>query len=88
MKKLYTSPIIEIESYDLSSSIAAACQTPVRFGPGTPGSDLEVCDGFVPVPTLPFPDGSSDIMASFYSNDQGPMCDCYYTAGGEGYFSS
>lgn len=90
MKKMYTSPVIEIESYNLSDSIAANCKTLTNFGPGVPGTNLAVCDGFIEIPTLPFSVGGNDIMsASFYDGTEGGvMCDCYYTAGGEGYFSS
>lgn len=89
MKKMYTSPVIEIESYNLSDSIAANCETIRNFGPGTPGGTIEVCTGFTPIPTLPFSAGGNDIMStSFYDGNKGPVCDCYYTAGGEGYFSS
>lgn len=88
MKKVYTSPMIEIESYDLSSSIAAACSTKAVYGPGVPGGP-EACEGFIIIPELPFDSiGNSIQSQSFYDGVEGPVCDCYYTAGGEGYFSS
>lgn len=89
MKKVYTSPMIEIESYDLSCSIAAACATKPEFGPGVPGG-VSACPGFIEIPELPFDSIGNSIQAqSFYDGTDGnPACDCYYTAGGEGYFSS
>lgn len=87
MKKMYISPMIEIESYDLSSSIAASCLTTVQLGPGIPG-EIDACAGFI-TPVFPdFPDQNSIQSQSFYNGENGFICDCYYTAGGEGYFSS
>lgn len=90
MKKVYTSPMIEIECYDLSSSIAAACQSKPEFGPGVPGDpNLNACAGFIEIPDIGFDSiGNSIQSQSFYNGTDGPACDCYYTAGGEGYFSS
>lgn len=88
MKKAYTSPIIEFETYSLSDSIAANCGTVISAGPGDYSG--KVCSEF----------GDSWEMfsirgASTYSNDNpfydgviGPICDCVYTSGGEGIFTS
>lgn len=81
MKKIYSKPIVEIETYTLSEAIAANCGDVVNLGPGD-YHDV-VCDGF---------DFNVDIVgyamnASFYDGIDGDPCDCYYSAGG-GYFTS
>lgn len=86
MKIVYSRPEIEIEAYSLSESIAANCGYVVTSGPGDVYGN-NICEEF---------GGSWDIMSvglsvmsgSFYNGLEGPACDCYTTAGGEGYFTS
>lgn len=88
MKKIYEKPMIEIETYVLSASIAANCKNTVNLGPGVEGIH-EVCSAY---------DGAFDVFSKnpnarstggtpFYS-DYTAGCDCYYTSGGNGYFTS
>lgn len=91
MKKTYTKPLIEIEAYELSASIAANCGNVVTLGPGIPGSTEYIqCDefknsGFMSL-TPEFGVNSTGNVP-FYS-DGAKNCDCYYTSGGMGYFTS
>lgn len=81
MKKEYLKPTIEVETYTLDASIAANCRTIISMGPGDPFTGKEVCDEFggsmgnFSINTTP---------GSFYQNS----CACYYSAGGQGYFTS
>lgn len=87
MKAGYTKPMIEIEKYELDASVAANCGPIVTLGPGT-GTPESVCDEF---------EGAFDVSAyglqrsggnSFYESGSAYACDCYYSSGGEGYFTS
>ncbi len=80
-KKVYTRPLVEIEVYELNTSIAANCVSKVSFGPEAPGK--EVCGEFGDV----FEVALYTSGKSFYS-DGTAECDCYYTSGGQGYFTS
>lgn len=89
MKKAYNKPMIEIEAYELSASIAASCGTPVRLGPEAPGKD--VCDEFkdafevfAVIPGL----GIQAVGGTPFYSDGAANCDCYYSSGGGTYFTS
>lgn len=85
MKKAYEKPLIEIEEYGLNCSIAANCDPIVgEFGPGTPDGSLKTCSGFPDIGIMVASLGET----SFYQNEPLYPCDCYYTSGGEGYFTS
>lgn len=85
MKKVYVAPMLEIEKYELNSSIAANCTEVINLGPGGV-LDYKQCSSY----------GDEDIWGdetvpqmladtgSFYPES----CSCYYTAGGEGNFTS
>lgn len=82
-------PALEIECYDLSQAIAANCGTIVTLGPG----DFKdtVCDGFGGSFDVYSLNPGYDLMSSgtsFYDGTTGPVCDCYYSSGGQGYFTS
>lgn len=83
MKKGYVKPSMEIEKYELNASIASNCGPVVTMGPGD--FNHYVCEKF---------EGSFGTWSarskgpSFYDGTDGPACDCYYTTGGEGYFTS
>lgn len=87
MKKSYVAPCLEIEVYTLSTSIAANCTTPVDAGPDTAGR--KDCDDFDDLFDMNSNSGISLASegASFYDSDPG-YCDCYYTTGSGGYFTS
>ena len=90
MKKTYAKPVIEIEAYTLSASLAATCGNTVSLGPEAPGKTTcdEFKDAFEVVSVIP----GIGIMGitkntPFYA-DGAANCDCYYTSGGQGYFTS
>lgn len=87
MRKAYTRPFIEFETYSLSDSIAANCGTAVSAGP----EDYQgnVCSEF----RDSFGEFRSDFAVfsaatPFYDGVIGDVCDCYTTSGGQGYFTS
>lgn len=84
MRKTYFKPMVEIEAYTLKESIAANCGDIVKIGPGDySGYACEGMDIFA-MPVV----GNSVLSTSFYDGSDGPACDCYYSAGGEGFFTS
>lgn len=90
MKKTYSKPVIEIESYTLSASLAANCGNNISLGPEAPGKT--VCDEFKDSFEVQAYIPGIGIMGvekntPFYS-DGTANCDCYYTSGGLGYFTS
>lgn len=90
MKKTYIKPLIEIESYELSGAIAYNCSNIITYGPGIPGSSEYVqCDEFKGSGFLSLtPEiGLNSANKPFYP-DGAANCDCYYTSGGKGYFTS
>ena len=89
MKKLYEKPLIEIEAYQLDSSIAANCGQVISMGPEAPGKDTckefeGAFDVFVMKPTY---STQSTGGTPFYS-DGAAHCDCYYSSGSGNYFTS
>lgn len=94
MKKVYTKPVIEIEAYTLSASIAATCGNVISMGPGISGvteGEYAMCDDYKESGFLSIIDPGFSIQNSqnqpFYS-DGATGCDCYYQSGGFGYFTS
>lgn len=86
MKKPYIIPDFEVEHYELNTSIASGCGTPVSNGPAI--NDHPACDGFdIFGEEDPFARiGARSINgASFYDDGS---CRCYYSSGGEGYWTS
>lgn len=84
MNKVYEKPWIEIEYYTLDASIAANCKDVVAIGPDNIGTGQKACDGW----KNDYGEFSlySITNSSFYN--EGSICDCYYSSGGEGYFTS
>lgn len=82
MKKEYLKPTIEVEVYTLTASIAHLCSPIISMGPGNPLLNEPECDEF------------KDSFGGFAANNSPATsfyektCDCYYSAGGEGYFTS
>lgn len=87
MKKAYSKPSIEIEVYELSASIASNCGDTVSLGPEAPG--YEICDEFKDAFDVVTTYGllRTEKRTPFYS-DGAANCDCYYSSGGAGYFTS
>lgn len=85
MKAGYTRPMIEIEKYELDASIAANCGTTVSLGPGS--TTEPVCEEFEDA----FEVASYGLQRSggtpFYESGDA-TCDCYYSSGNNGYFTS
>ena len=87
MKKAYSKPLLEIEAYTLSASIASHCGMVVSNGPAL-GNHL-ACDDFKdPFATIKQPDAG--IMSGHYNVQfyEDTNCDCYTTGGGYGYWTS
>lgn len=83
MRKVYKKPVVEVELYQLSQSIATACATVVSLGPGGTYGDTtyEVCSEYK-VDTGSR-SGTSTVdtavyEGSFYSTD---TCSCYHSLG-------
>lgn len=89
MKKIYAKPMIEIETYELSASIAASCGSKVSLGPEAPGKTVcsEFEDAFDMFAFIPGVGIQSTGGTPFYS-DGAANCDCYYSSGGGVYFTS
>ena len=93
MKKSYAKPLIEIETYELSASIAANCFNVINLGPGISGTKYEMCSdyndsGFGLMNIIPqYGLNSTEKVTPFYA-DGAKNCDCYYTSGNRGYFTS
>ena len=90
MKKVYSKPALGIETYEMSADIAASCGNKVNLGPEAPGKDI--CGEYGGGNGGGFDVVSVYSMAStgttpFYA-DGTANCDCYYTSGGAGYFTS
>ena len=83
MKKIYSKPHIEIEGYELVSSIAANCDPIVNLGPEGPEPGGVACSSY----GNDYGPWSRSVGTSFYDGNMGG-CDCYYTSGYEGYFTS
>lgn len=88
MKKRYEKPLLEIEEYELNMSIAYNCAMVVSNGPAVGSHTL--CSDYGAKDPFEMDDEGDAVMAasvynvSFYEES----CDCYYSAGGEGYWTS
>ena len=83
MRKVYEKPVIEVELYQLSQSIATACATVVSLGPGgtVNGVTYKVCSEYsVDTGTRGETSTASTWMyeGTFYSEDS---CTCYHSLG-------
>ena len=89
MKKNYSKPMIEVESYKLSASIAANCKSVISLGPGADG--VSVCDEFKDAwevfSVIPGAGIQTAGGKPFYE-DGTAKCTCYYSSGGGIYFTS
>lgn len=88
MKKAYSRPLLEIEAYTLSASIASHCGIVVHNGPEAPGHS-QCSDYGDPFATIKQPDAgimSGSYNVQFYEDTK--ICDCYTTGGDYGYWTS
>lgn len=86
MKKKYVAPLLEIERYELSTSITQNCSTIVHNGPAI-GAHAK-CDDYDDPFTAYSLRNEVDAQAynvNFYEDTD---CTCYTTAGSEGYWMS
>lgn len=90
MKKIYMKPLIEIEAYELSASIAANCGTKISLGPEAPGKTVceEFEDAFEVFTVIPGIGIQSVAGGTPFYSDGSAHCDCYYSSGGGVYFTS
>lgn len=90
MKKNYSKPLIEIESYTLSASLAASCGNVISLGPEAPGKTTcaEFEDSFNVTAFIPGLGIQGVAKNTPFYDDGSANCDCYYTSGGQGYFNS
>lgn len=87
MKKVYETPLVEIEKYELDVNIASHCGIVVSNGPEL--GDHSQCDDFKD----PFATRSAQNFSlnkrvynvQFYEDTN---CDCYTTGGDYGYWTS
>ena len=88
MKKEYMKPQLEIEIYQLNAAIAANCTNVITLGPEAPGK--VTCDEF----KTGYGDETTpwgllrEAVTPFYNDGSLAKCDCYYSSGGNGYFTS
>lgn len=97
MKRKYTTPWIEVEDISLTAAVASGCDPVVTLGPDVVNADWDVCEkdfdfGTYSEPLLPWNplSGLFSLPANTgtsFTKDSG-ICTCYYTASGEGYFTS
>lgn len=86
MKKVYSKPVVEIEVYELDTNIAANCGNRVTLGPEAPGKTT--CSEFEDAFDIAAYSLSRSIGVTPFYSDGAANCDCYYTSGGQGYFTS
>ena len=87
MKKAYSKPLLEIEAYTLSASIASHCGIVVSNGPAM-GTHEQCKDYHDPFQTVIPPENSilgGPYNVKFYEDTN---CDCYTTGGDYGYWTS
>lgn len=84
MKKVYEAPKIEVESYELSSSIASNCSVVVSNGPAM-GNHEQCSDYNDPFGMMSTRKARAVYNVQFYEDTN---CDCYYSAGDQGYWTS
>lgn len=82
MKKRYEKPILEVDAYELDTSIASNCRYVVKMGPEY--GDHKLCEDYLEYEPFSVP-GQVSPMA--YNVDFWENCDCYTGASGQ-YFTS
>lgn len=89
VKKNYAKPYVTIEEYELSSNIASNCALVVNMGPEGPGA-IEICQDYYDKTGETRPKNgiaaySLPYNVQFWTDES---CDCYYSAGEAGCFTS
>lgn len=82
MKKVYKTPVLEIERYKLDANIASNCGMVVNMGPQTE-EHPDFCDKYYEITGDPIPSMyslSKPVYNIEFWEELG--CDCYVTAGG------
>lgn len=89
MKRIYEKPLIEIEAYELNISIAANCGTVISLGPEAPTKNTceEFKDAWEVFGVKPGMSPMAGNGQPFYADGKA-NCDCYYSSGNSGYFTS
>ncbi|MCD8357199.1 MAG: hypothetical protein LUE11_11615 [Clostridia bacterium] len=82
MKKAYEAPSLEYEAYELNSSIAANCGTPVSMGPAY--GEHQACDEF----SFEMYSAQTYSANNPFYDDTAEVCSCYYSSGNNSYFTS
>ena len=77
MKKIYEKPMLEVEHYELDTSIASNCGYVVTSGPAHP--DHDPCEDYYDLIGMPMPYNTNAVK---YNIDFYDDCDCYYSASG------
>ena len=77
MKKAYEAPELLVEKYVLDTSIAASCSAKLNH------SDQDCYEDYMYGGVAPF---SLEEQKQSFVDEK--VCDCYHTAGGEGFFTS
>ena len=89
MKKVYSAPVPEFQTYEMSQSIASNCAIVVDSGPEMPGHSL--CKGYAEVNPFGFRDSISIQNAPVYNVNfyhDTDLCDCYVSSTDPGYWTS
>ena len=88
MKKVYSAPVPEFQTYEMSQSIASNCAIVVDSGPAM--GKHELCDGYVGVDPFGFRDSISIQNAPVYNVTfyEDTNCDCYVSSTDYGYWTS
>lgn len=87
MKRVYEKPYALVENYELSSNIASNCAMTVTMGPEGP-SAIKVCDDYYDKTGEVRPKSRARSLphnVQFWTEEN---CNCYYSAGGSGCFTS
>ena len=86
MKRVYEAPVLEIEIYQLDANIASNCAVVVTMGDYGGGEGEAACNDYLEMVGLPTITGYS--LRQHNVNFWESSCDCYTTAGGDGFFTS
>lgn len=77
MKLRYEKPMLEVDNYELDTSIASNCGYVISSGPMAPGHDP--CQDYYDLIGMPMP---NSVDGPKYNIDFYEGCDCYYSSSG------
>ena len=89
MKKVYAKPHVEVEVYQVDAAIAANCTLIINVGPGS--QTLDQCsdyEGSFDMNSFKNPISTFSVTGTPFYENRDAGCDCYYTSGDRGYFTS